>query len=129
MAADMSADAMRGRRQLIGIAAAVWLPPLARLMLDAGRFESRTLLSIAVPMVLLWGLVRGWGWARTWTSVSLGLGAVAATVGVLMADSLAHRFASGLTAVAWGLACGVLSKSESIDAYYDERRGEGASRA
>ena len=118
----MSADAVRGRRQLIGIAAAVWLPPLVRLMLDAGRFESRTLLSIALPMVLLWGLVRGWGWARTWTSVSLGLGAVAATVGVLMADSLAHRFASGLTAVAWALACGVLSKSESIDAYCEERQ-------
>jgi hypothetical protein len=51
----MSADAMRGRRQLIGTAAAVW-------------------------------------------------------------------FASGLTAVAWALACGVLSKSESIDAYCEERQ-------
>ena len=118
----MSADAVRGRRQLIGIAAAVWLPPLVRLRRAGGRFEARTLLSFGWPLGLVGGRGRGGGWARTWTSVSLGLGAVAATVGVLMADSLAHRFASGLTAVAWAVACGALSKSESIDAYCEERQ-------
>jgi hypothetical protein len=117
---DMTNDEVaRGRRQLIGIAAAVWLPTLVRLMLDG---TSRASLAMVMPGVLIYGLVRGREWARTWTTVSLGIGAVAAMVGVFVADSLAHRVASALTAVAWALAAGVLSRSESIEAYCERRR-------
>ena len=119
MATDMTDDEARGRRQLIGIGAFVWLPGLLRLMLDGAGPAP---LAMVVPGLLLYGLVRGWEWARTWTTVSLGLGAVAATAGVFVADSLPHRFASALTAVAWALAAGVLSQSESIDAYCERPR-------
>ena len=116
---DMTDEETRGRHQLIGIAASVWLPTLVRLVLDGA---SAAPLAMVVPGELFYGLVRGWGWARTWTTVSLGIGAVAATVGVFVADSLAHRAASALTAVAWALSAGVLSRSESIDAYCERRR-------
>ncbi len=120
MTDDLTNDAVaRGRRQLIGMAAAVWLPPLLQLMLDG---SDRAPLAAVVPGVLFFGLVRGWEWARTWTTVSLGVGAVAATVGVFVADSLAHRVASALTAVAWALTAVALDRSESINAYCERRR-------
>jgi hypothetical protein len=126
--APMNADAALGRRQIIGIAASVWLPPLIGQVLDGGRFGSSTLLGAALPLVLLWGLARGWEWARSWTIVTLGVGAVAATVGVVVADTVTHSFASGLTAVGWAAAGWVLAKSESIDAYCEYQQDEGTAR-
>ena len=119
MTGETNIEVAQGRRQIFGIAAAVWLPPLLRLMIDS---SSAAPLAMVVPGLLFYGLVRGWEWARTWTTVSLGVGAVGATVGILVADSLAHRVASAMTAVAWALAAGVLSRSESIDAYCEQRR-------
>jgi hypothetical protein len=114
----MTPDEERGRHQLIGIGIATWLPPVLGALVGVNP----PLLAALVPGALLVGLLRGWSWARTWTTVSLGLGAVAATLGVIMADSVPHRIASAVSAIGWGLAAVTLERSEAIDAYCERPR-------
>ena len=113
----MTPDEARGRRQLIGIGLAAWGPPLLGVLLGVTPASVAAL----VPGVLLVGLVRGWHGARTWTVVTLGLGAVAATAGVFLADSWPHRLVSAVNAIGWGLAAVTLQRSASIDAYCERR--------
>ena len=72
-----------------------------------------------VPGVLLIGVLRRWHWARTWTVVTLGLGAIMAAPGVFVAPTWPQRITGALAAVVWGWSAVVLERSAAIDAYYD----------
>jgi hypothetical protein len=117
----MDHEAARGRSQLLGIAAAVYGPPLVTALLG---FGTRPLLAGIFPAVCLVGLVRGWEWARTWTQVTLGLGAIGASIGIVVADTTAHRIASVMTALSWGLGYAALTKSPEIEAYIEHRQAQ-----
>ena len=65
------------------------------------------------------GVVAGWRWTRTWLTVSLGIGALAATARVFLADSFAHRVAGVIIAVVGGGAAWTVERSAAIDAFYE----------
>jgi len=117
----LTPDEDRGRVQLIGVAAATWLPPLVGALFGAHG----SLLAALVPSVLLVGTWRGWHWARTWTTVTLGLGAIGAGVGTVLAvvgGSWPSALVNGVTAVSWGLAAITLERSEAVDAYCERQQ-------
>jgi len=68
---------------------------------------------------LVVGSLRGWRWTRTWLTVSLGIGALAAAAGVFLADSFAHRVAGVIVAVVWGSAVWIAERSAAVDAFYE----------
>ena len=121
--APMAPEAARGRREVIAFALAVWLPSLVGLF-TGGVTSARTwTVGALLPGLLLVGLIRGWHWAHTWTTVTLGLGALGGLVGVFVADTIPHRVAAAVVAIMWGVAARRLDQSEAVDAYVEHRAG------
>src|SRR4051812_30228445 len=110
----LTIDEGPGRRQLIGIAAAMWLPPLLGVLLGGIPASVGATL---VPSVLLVGLTRGWHWARTWTVASLGIEAVAAGGGGFIAGTGAHRIINAPTGPSWGAPAGAPRRPRATHAH------------
>ena len=114
----MDDEAARGRRQLLGIAATLYGPPIIAAVVG---FGPRSLLAGLFPAACLVGLVRGWSWARTATILSLTFGVVAGLVGVVFAPTTvlppALRITLAGAALSWALALVVLTRSPAVEAY------------
>ena len=117
-------EAKEGRRQLICVAASVWLPPIAqivyRFLTGQRAFEWPVVVALAVPALLIIGLVRRHEWARLYTIVSLSFGGLASIASLALAGgSLGRAITVGFSALAWGGALAVLTRSKAIRAYQE----------
>ena len=115
----LTAEEAQGRRQLLLIAAAVWMPLIVN-TLATGLSALSVGLSVAAVAVTV-ALVLGWPLARHITSAVLAFGMLAAVLAAVD-HPWPEKWLYILTFVSWGSAAATLEHSSAIDAY--EERDE-----
>ena len=124
----LSAEARRGRKEVLWISASIWLPPIVTwvkmIASDVAFGRSGLLLSIVVNALLFLSLARGSSRARTFTLVILIPSALVNLLAPFLPYAEAPGILTGLfNGAVYGAAAFVLARSPHVQAYLDSRKG------